>query len=632
MANFYWTGPRDSWTSGLDSITGLSAFDWNVATNWLEFLETPVSDGQCAPYRTDSGGKPVFQTYTRGIGLANFNGDAGWGISNYDADGNPRSNICRTYIPAQRCPGPGDIAIVGDDVLIASTPLLFGGFQGGSTGGTWLNAGPCNNWDDQNGICLEPTDATGTTYNSALTAFYYGGLFAGHPDMNYVWGRLGGGFTHNNEKYAEYQLPAYRDLGKKYWDMYFNGATFEDQRTGETVTIGTFFKNVTWADSDLTPRTQKLTIKAERIQEAVRCYAGISLLADLNVEKNIQVLVDERKQPGDVGYTFDGVATWYERCSRNMTSYLSGWINTIYNKPADTQSDWYGVVLNDEVHDAYYGNRNERLVLRGVTAGAVRSYISDQITIGHDSSVGSVWLDDAFKAEEDRKYALMPDILHEIAGVVDKDAVATVLGLTGTSNGDALDSTVNIHADVRSFETSAGVLKGAFTVNLGNSTGLTGITCTVRKVDVNMSGGAQSVTDGRPGKIKFVGAAPVVIDLLNASNCVVAPGAIDPENYVSIGNLNLSRRAWFWPGANPSFTKYFFGTRPTGTVNFFGGINFNQEADLNDSQTSVLMLIPEMKLHNAAVGITFPARLTGLPYTSPGMITSPVIANRNPGT
>ena len=608
MANFYWVGPNNFQPTS--AITGISAFDFNEPTNWLEFYETGVVDGTCRPYiREGFGGKQVAVSASRGIGMGNYDADSpyngGWGNS-FDENGNIISNICRTYYRATRAPRGGDIVVVGDDVCVSATPLLFGGFQGGETGGVWKNGGDCASWDADNQICTEPTDATGTTYDTALAAFYYGGLFAGHPDMNYPWPRLGGGFTANSEKYSEYQLPDYRNLGQQLWNWWFNGGTFIDQRSGQVYERATgFYPNATWpADIYTTePRTQSLRIKTNVAQEAIRSYAQLPMIFDVYFVKNL-----EKRTDPVTGIIFDAVRTRYERCSRNMTSWVSGWFEQIFNKVADAQKDWYGVTLDDAVHDWYYGNRNERLILDGVTAGAVKCYISDQLTIKDNSLIGSVWIDDRFVETEPGRWSRIYERDHSIAGTIDKNAAILALGLTGTSIAETLDSTLSIDVDISSFVDSRNMLSGAFTINFGNNSGLTGITCSVDRIDLRVAGSHEW---GRPGTLQFIGNAPIVINIMNMENAIVKPSAINPETYVSIGEFNMGNKGWFYPGANPLFKNWYFGKRISGSTTFLGGMQFSQEYVNDDNQTSALMPIPGMKLHNAAVGVTAPARLFG---------------------
>jgi hypothetical protein len=621
MANFYWRGTRR------DQVIGITAFDFNEPSNWMEFYETPVNDdGGCRPFVRPGGGIVQYQIPVRGKGIDQYNWDdegSGWGWDDPTSDGYHDTHLCRTYFDALRAPGPGDVVIVGDDVAMALSPLLFGGFSGDSSGGVWLNGA----YTDPNDPSAGYTHASGTTYNSSLVAFYYGGMVSGHPDFNYPWQRVGGGFTANSEKYAEYQVPDCEKAGTQIWQIFFGGGTVMGN-DGVVRTVGNAaFPGATWSSGELTTRTQSLNIKSDFIQEAVRSYTGIPAFADIKIVKNLKQYLDDA-----TGNVFDGVATAYERYSRNITSWVSGHISSIFNKPAEALADWSGVISADAIHDTYYMTPAERLVLSGVTAASLQSYVSDQVTLKSDSAIASVHFDDVFTHPEDVKYCLVPGTKHEICGKVNKDEVLVQLGLTGTGIGDSLDSTILISASHSSFYDPTQTLPpGSFDVWIGNNTGSTGITCDIKNVEINITNpsGPQMDEIIRPAKIKFTGTAPVVIDQLKASWSAITAERIIPSTIVSIGSLVMGRQCWLYPNSN-TFSNWYFGTRNSATPYIFnGGIQFTTEGTLSGTEnTCVLSLSPTMRIFNPLIGLSGPSQY--IPIGGNGASIVSYIKGRNP--
>lgn len=611
MANFYWRG------QAISSVTGLSAFDFNEPSNWLIFEQRSVEDG-CIPFMSTLGGGIVLNaTPSRGVGIDNYSTtDEG---SGYGWGGD--SNVCRVYAAATRAPGPGDVVVVGDDVPMGQTPLLFGGFQGGSTGGVWLNGA-----DDGSGGY---THASGTTYTSSLAAFYYGGMGLGHPDFNYVWGRIGGGMTANSAKYGEYPDDFGTNWADLYWKWYFTAGSTAMKRnpdgTYEEITISTaVFSGATWSAGDLTERTQSLRIKADYIEEAVRSYQGFPNFADIVSVKNLKRVTDPVSGNG-----YDKVATRYVRYSRNNISFINGYFDWIQNKPADTRYKDFpggnGETFDDQIHDVYYMLPTERLVLDGVTASSVRTYVSDSLTVSSNCTVASVHIDDSFTVADDSIYCFSRDRVHRIQGNVDADASMTDLGTTGTAEGADYDSKVYVHAKTSSFAvapnegTSSPTLPGSFTVVVGNNTGLTGITANIDTLEIDVVSTLPSThpfATHRPGKLKFSGSAPMVVNTAIVKNASISAENLPKETPIAIGTLKLGDKAWFYPHLN-SHPKWYFGTKVGAfSGNFFGGIQFLQEANVSDDDlTSEFTISPYFILHNAAVGITMPSQ------AAPALIT-----------
>lgn len=622
MANFYWRGKDRR------SVTGITAFDFNDPSNWMEFYETPVNDdGGCQPFVRPGGGLGMFAVPVRGKGIDQYNWDdlgSGWGWDDPTSDTYHDTHLCRTYFDALRAPGPGDVVIIGDDVAQAMTPLLFGGFSGDGSGGVWLNGAYVDPANPSAGY----THATGTTYNTSLAAFYYGGMDQGHPDFNYVWQRIGGGFTANSEKYSEYQTLDCIKAGTQIWQFYFGGGTLMGT-DGVIREVGDpIFSGCTWSSGDLTARTQTLSIKADLIQEAVRSYTGIPSFADIYSVKNLKEYLDDA-----TGNVFDGVATVYERYSRNTTSWVSGFFGTMFNKPAESLKDWSGDLFADAIHDVYYMTPAERLVLSGVTAASLRSYISDQASLRSDSAVGSMHFDDAFTNPDDIKYCLVSGTKHEICGKVNKDEVVTQLGLTGTGVAESLDSTVLFTASHNSFyDPTATRDPGSFDVWVGNNTGVTGITCDIKNLHISITNpsGPSLNTIIRPGKLKFTGTATIIVDEVKASWCAITAEKIVPSTIVSIGSLVMGRQCWLYPNLN-TFSNWYFGTRNSATPYIFnGGIQFLLEGNVSGTDnTCTLNLSPTMRLFNPLIGVSGPSQYS--PIGSTPVSVASYIRARNPG-
>ena len=615
MANFYWRG------QAISSVTGISAFDFNEPSNWLIFENRNIEDG-CVPYLSSIGGGPVIAVSpSRGVGIYNYgvtdeSSGYGWGGD---------SNVCRVYGTATRAPGPGDVVVIGDDIPMGQTPLLFGGFQGGSTGGVWLNGA-----DDGNGGY---THASGTTYNSSLAAFYYGGMGFGHPDFNYVWGRIGGGMTANSSKYGQYPDTYGNNWADQLWKWYFTAGSTAMKRnpdgTYEEITVPTaIFSGATWTAEQLTERTQSLRIKADYMEEAVRSYTGIPNFCDIVSVKNLRRVTDPLS-----GNAYDKVCTNYVRYSRNTTSFINVYFDWVQNKPADTRYKDFpggnGETFDDQIHDMYYMLPTERLILNGVTASSVRSYISDSITVASNCTVASVHIDDTFSIEEDSIYCFSRDRVHNIQGIINADKSKTDLGTTGTAEGADYDSKLLIRAKTGSFVispkegTSNPTIPGSFTVVIGNSTGLTGITCDIDIVDVDINSTIPATSpfaDHRPAKIKFSGTAPSVVNTMTIKCASLMAEGLPKETPIAIGTLKLGNKAWFYPHMN-QHPKWYFGTRVGAySGNFFGGIQFLQEANVSDSDlTSEFVISPYFVIHNAAVGLTAPSQITPFLRTGGGV-------------
>jgi hypothetical protein len=607
MANFYWRGQRR------DQVTGITAFDFNEPSNWLIFENRTIDDG-CVPFQSTLGGAIVLEvSASRGIGIENYGVNEegsgyGWGGD---------SNVCRVYAAAARAPGPGDVVVIGDDIPLGQTPLLFGGFIGGETGGIWLNGA-----DDGAGGY---THASGGTTDSSLAAFYYGGMGLGHPDFNYPWQRIGGGFTANSEKYGKYTtgskpegLLSFADL---LWKLYFqSGATWTvvnpDGSTRVAEVDSAIFSGATWTAGQLTSRTQSLRIKADFIEEAVRDYVGCPHYADLEIVKNIKPATDPVLQT-----VYNRVITNYVRYSRNVTSFLKGYVRLLQNKSAETRyKDWpggNGDTFDDQVHDVYYLTPDERLVLDGVTAASIRSYVPDQITVLQNTVCGSMHIDDRFAIEDDAVYCLNRTRKHYIGGVINTDKCLTDLGLTGTAEAQDLDNTLLVKASTSSFGVERGAAPGAFSVYVGNYTGLTGITCDIAKINVDITQDLRASHpsyNNRPASLIFYGTAPQTINTLLTKWCNVYAEDIAKETPIYIGVFQLGEKAWFYPNLN-DHPNWFFGTRYTGAPGtFIGGIQFLQDANTSDTDlTSEFIVSPYFRLHNAMVGLTAPASLTVTP-------------------
>lgn len=607
MANFYWRGQRR------DTAQGLSAFDFNEPSNWVTF-ETATIDEGCRPYTTYNGKVYIDVQPNRGVGIENYGlNEEGSGFGWAGA-----SNVCRLYSTATRAPGPGDVVVVGDDYPMGMTPLLFGGFQGGATGGVWINGA-----DDGNGGY---TNAYGTTTDSSLAAFYYGGLGLGHPDFNYPWQRIGGGFTANAQKYGPYSsLLNERGVGvenfaDQLWKYYFiQGGTYIVRLPGGATAVkevaGPIFSGVTWTNAELTERTKSLSIKADLIEEAVRNYTGAPQYADLNVIKNVKPNTDPI-----TGTVYNKVVTKYVRYSRNTTSFLSGYFYEIQNKPADTKyRDWNGgdgLPLDDETHDVYYLTPNEVLVIDGVTAGSIRSYIPDQIKITQNTIAGSVHIDDNFTVPTDVVYCLNRTRRHIMQGKINTDRCLTDLGLTGTAEGSDLDNTFLVRARTQSFvPVVTDALPGAFEVLIGNNEGLTGITCDVQNVNFDITQTLPTTHphyNHRPSTLIFQGTGPIISSMTQTKWTTIFADNIAKETNICIGVMKLGEKTWFYPNYN-NHANWFFGVRYTSNPgNFLGGIQFLQEANASDSDlTSEFVISPYFRLHNSAVGLTLPSGLVG---------------------
>jgi len=615
MANFYWRGQHR------DNITGISAFDFNEPSNWVTFEIRSGDD--CIPFMSrSSDGKVVIEASpVRGIGIDNYGLDDA--SSGYGWGGD--SNVCRAYSVATRAPGPGDVVVVGDDYAQAMSPLIFGGFIGGETGGVWLNGA-----DDGSGGY---THAVGGTTDSSLAAFYYGGMGLGHPDFNYPWQRIGGGFTANAEKYRQ-QLTENRynnSWAEMLWNFYFvSGGTYIKELSDGTTEIieipQAIFGGATWTSEQLTQRTQSLRIKSDYIEEAARSYQGAPHFADLEIVKNTKPATDPETLA-----VYNRVVTNYNRYSRNVTSFIKGYCRLIQNLPANTlYKDWHGSEgepFQDEVHDIYYMNPDEALILDGVTAASVRCYVPDRIKFLSNSVCGSFHIDDTFTTPEDKVYCLALDRMarnHIISGKIDKDLCLTDLGLTGTAEAADLDSKLLVRASMSSFFPTSGDLnrRGTFTVLMGNNTGLSGgVTCSASKVDIQINDDlGDAITEGhKPIAFAFAGTAPIVVNEFTIKNGILTTStwpAIDPSTPIYIGVLSLGQKAWFYPSANDHANWYFGIQNPNGGPDgtFVGGIKFLQEANATDfDYTSEFALSPYFRLHSAMVGLTAPASLTNTP-------------------
>lgn len=592
MANFYWRGQYRA------AVTGLSAFDFNEPSNWLNWTDVPAETG-CVPMTTTGDGKIVIAvTPSRGIGINNYGVNEegsgfGWGGT---------SNLCRVYTAATRAPGPGDVVVVGDDIPMGQTPLLFGGFSGDENGGVWLNGA-----DNGSGGY---THAVGGTLDSSLAAFYFGGMGNGHPDFNYPWQRMGGGFTAHLDTYGPYtKSPQIKtNYADFLWKVFFfQGATAELVDPDGTINIfridNAIFPGATWSAGELTKRTETLNIKADYIEEAIRSYTGIPIYSEMNVVKNIRPATDPITSS-----VYYRVITDYKRYSRNVTSFLSGYFNSIQNASSDSRfADWNGEVWADSVHDLYHMTPDEVLVLNGVTAGSIRTYIPDPITISPSTVVGSVHIDDQFALDTDSVWCLNYTRYHNIQGDINVDLCLTDLGLTGTAEGKDLDSTLLVRAKTRSFIPQfIEADRGTFNVFIGNNVGNT-IDIDRVWVDVMQTlPSSDPASEHRPATVSFNGTATININKFDVTYGNIQPGTnLSPDTKIVIGYMKLGQGAWFFPNLT-NHANWYFGTRYSSAPgNFLGGIQFMQEANTTDSDyTSEFILSPYFRLHNALVGFT----------------------------
>jgi len=601
MAEFYWVGTYVS------EINGLTAFDFNWPGNWY-MTETIITD--CNAIGTGKApGSPKLVPTARGIGFDNY--DAATAIESGSLP--TYSAICKTYKIATRAPGPGDDVFVGGEGWLSRTPLLFGGYQGGSTGGVWLNGA-----DDP----TSPTGYThayGTTYNSALNNVFIGGMYLGHPDFNYPWGRIGGGFTANVDKYSPWTDSA--NFAQSIWKGYFESdstTTIQKRLPDGTIIYvdvnGGQFRSagLTWSSGDITDRHLSLNIKANNIIESARTYTGIDLVVDFNISKNLQQYAEVNPDTSITYY--DAANTVYTRISHNTVSFISGVVREIYNKSADNVYDWGGELFEDGIHDIYYMNRHERLILDGITAGYVRTYITDQLHMKNNTAVASLHIDDYFTYTANRVYCKHPGTKHHIEGIVDRSAVVTELGLTGTDAAENLDNKLYVHAQASSFIRTDGE-DGYVNLYVGGDN--SGVTAYVKELEIDVvrdeftQDGVDGNPDWRPINLYFTGNAPIVIDYLTAKCCLVTTSNLTNTNYVSIGSGKFGQFTWFWPFKD-GHSKWYFGTRDGATPSVFqGGIEYLQEGltDNTNDHESVLQLSPVMRLYNPSIGTLSPALL-----------------------